>query len=181
MGGGSKLTESLTELFPTMDLENLPAELLLLAGWRTAFTTKTMTALAGQTSRAALFNPAGSGLIVVVSDVYLDGSAQLPVAYTTTLTALTDDSFSGAPRDARDGVVVNTGAKVSQQQSGNTVQRGRIFLVPFTGFHHTSKNGIAVLGPGTGLEYGTVDDNRDLNITFHWRERAALSSELNFP
>jgi len=181
LGGGSKVTESLSELFPMVDVENLPAELLLLAGWRTAFTTKTVPATAGQTSRIGIFNPAGSGLIVVVSDVYLDADQATVVAYTLATTALTVDSFSGAPRDGRDGVVVNTGAKVSQQSTGNTVQRGRIILTQQETTHHTAKNGLAVLGPGTGFEYGTDIDNVNLNATIFWRERAALSSELNFP
>lgn len=181
LGGGSKVTESLSELFPMMDVENLPPELLLLAGWRTAFTTKTVPATVGETSRLGIFNPAGSGLIVVVTDVFLDASVALSIGYTTTTTALTDDSFSGVPRDTRDGVVVNTGAKVAQQVTGNTVIRGRIILRALIQYHHHAKNGLAVLGPGTGWEYGTDADNRALNGTIFWRERPALSSELNFP
>ena len=182
LGGGSKVTETLSELFPMMDMENLPAELLLLAGWRTKFTTKTVGATVGQTSRAGIFNPIGSGLIVVLTDVLLD--VTLPdqiIVYSTTITELTDDSLSGVPRDTRDGVVVNSGAKVAQQQTGNTVQRGRLLIADFGSFHHFAKNGLAVLAPGTGFEYGTLIDNLPLNATFFWRERAALSSELNFP
>ncbi len=181
LGGGSKITESLSELFPMIDMENLPAELLLLAGWRTKFTTKTVGATVGETSRMGIFNPIDSGLIVVLTDVFLDPSTALLVAYNTTTTALADDNFSGAPRDARDGVLVNSGAKVGQQQTGNTVQRGRLVLAASPTFRHTAENGLAVLGPGTGFEYGTVSDNQGLNGTFFWRERAALSSELNFP
>ena len=181
LGGGSKVTESLSELFPMMDVENLPAELLLLAGWRTAFTTKTLAATVGETSRFGIFNPAGSGLIVVVTDVFLDTAVEAAIAFTTSTTPLTDDSFSGIPRDARDGVAQNTGAKVSQQQTGNTSMNGRLVTQVNDTLHHTAKNGIAVLGPGTGLEYGTVIDNVLLNGTIFWRERAALSSELNFP
>ncbi|MEE8609041.1 MAG: hypothetical protein V3S55_15665 [Nitrospiraceae bacterium] len=164
-----------------LDVENLPAELLLLAGWRTKFTTKTVAATVGETSRIGIFNPAQSGLIVVVTDVWLSANAAIAVAYSTSLTALTDDSFSGAPRDSRDGVAVNSGAKVAQQQTGNTVQRGRLIVQIAETYHHTAKNGLAVLGPGTGFEYGTVVDNEVLNATIFWRERAALSSEVNFP
>ena len=181
LGGGSKVTESLSELFPMVDVENLPAELLFLAGWRTAFTTKTMNAVGGETSRAQLFNPLGSGLIVVCTDVYIISGTNTIINYTTTGTELTDDSFSGVPRDTRDGLLVTTGAKVAQQQTGNTVRRGTFIVPTQTPFHHFAKNGLAVLGPGTGWEYGTNADAQALDITFHWRERAALSSELNFP
>lgn len=181
LGGGSKVTESLSELFPVMDLENLQPELLLLAGWHTAFTTKTLPATVGETSRLGIFNPVGSGLIVVVTDVFLDTAVEAAIAFTLSTTPLTDDSFSGAPRDGRDGVVVNTGAKVAQQKTGNTIQRGRVVTAALESYHHTALNGLAVLGPGTGLEYGTVVDNVLLNGTIFWRERTALSSELNFP
>lgn len=181
LGGGSKVTESLSEMFPTFDLENLPAELLLLAGWRTAFTSQNVAATIGETSRIGLFNPAGSGLIVVLTDVFLDAAQVTNVAYDLTSVALTGGDNSGKPRDGRDGVIVNTGAKISNQSTGNTGQFGRIILAASSTTHHTAKNGLAVLGPGTGWEYGTTADNNNLNATFFWRERAALSSELNFP
>jgi len=181
LGGGSKVTESLSELFPMMDVENLPAELLWLAGWRTAFTTKVIAATVGETSRAALFNPEGSGLIVVLTDVWMSGNIGTGVAYSTSTVNLTDDSLSGAPRDTRAGVPGDTGAKVSQQQTGNTPQLGRIIIMDRPSTQHFSQNDIAVLAPGTGFEYGTISDNVPLNITFFWRERQALSSELNFP
>jgi len=181
LGGGSKVTESLSELFPMMDVENLTPELLLLAGWRTAFSTQIVLATVGETSRIGLFNPAGSGLIVVVTDVFLDADQSTVVAYDLTDVALTGGDNSGKPRDGRDGVIVNTGAKISNQQTGNTVAFGRIIIPVQQTIHHTSKNGLAVLGPGTGWEYGTFVDNVNMNATIHWRERAALSSELNFP
>ena len=180
LGGGSKVTETLSELFPMMDMENLPAELLLLAGWRTAFTTQTVPATIGQTSRAQILNPVGSGRIAVVTDCWLTGAAGI-VAYTTTDT-LFANQFSGVPRDTRDGLVVNSGCSVAELVSGNTVRRGEINLQGGITFHHFStENSLAVLAPGTAWEYGTVTDNLFLDVTFFWREREALSSELNFP
>ena len=181
LGGGSKVTETLSELFPMIDVENVPAELLILGGWRTAFTTKSLGPTAGQTSRAGIFNPAGSGLIVVLTDVFLDTDVAVVLAYSTSTTQLTVDQFSGVPRDGRNGVAVNTGAKVAQQLTGNTVQRGRLIIEANKTFHHHATNELAVLPPGTGFEYGTVLDNLRLGATFFWRERTALGSELNFP
>ena len=181
LGGGSKVTESLSELFPMIDVENLTPELLILGGWRTAFTTKNVTGVVAQSSRAGIFNPLGSGLIVVVTDVFLDTDSAQVIAYSTSEVALTDDSFSGVPRDTRNGVLVNTGAKVAEQNSGGTVQRGRIITSANATFQHTATNGLAILRPGSGFEYGTVSANIRLGATFFWRERPALSSELNFP
>ncbi len=180
LGGGSKVTESLSELFPMIDVENLPAELLFLAGWRPGFSTQTVGATVGETSRFGLFNRAGTGRIVVVTDAWLDGSAGT-IAYTTSATQLSGGAASGTLRDTRAGATQGTSAFVGSQQTGNTQQRGRLVLEAGVTFHHHAENGIAVLSPGTGFEYGTVADNVVLNGTIFWRERAALSSELNFP
>ena len=181
LGGGSKVTESLSELFPMMDVENLPAELLFLAGWRTALTTKVVAATVGETSRAGIFNPVGSGYIVVLTDVWLASSSVANIDYSPSIVELTDDSFSGEGRDGRGELGQGTAAKVAQQQTGNTAGRGRFVLEANVTFQHQAINEIAVLGPGTGWEYGTNADNILLNITFFWRERQALTSELNFP
>ncbi len=180
LGGGSKVTETLSELFPMMDVENLPAELLLLAGWHTHFTTQTVTQTVGQTSRAQLQNPANSGRIVVVTDCWIFAAPSI-IAYTTT-NVLFANTFSGVPRDTRDGVVVNSAARVALLQTGNTTRRGELNAESNVIAHHFAhENSLAVLGPGTAWEYGTVSDNIFMDVTFFWREREALTSELNFP
>ena len=179
LGGGSKVTESLSELFPMIDCENLPAELLFLAGWRTAFTTQTVNATVGETSRAQIQNPVGSGRIVVVTDAFVLSTNI--VAFTNTETLFTP-TFFGRLRDTRTGFDANSGATVANASTGNTIRRGFLFF-PAEGFihHFSNENSLAVLAPGTAFEYGTVLDNVAMDVTFFWRERAALSSELNFP
>ena len=103
------------------------------------------------------------------------------IDYSGSVVALTDDSLSGAGRDGRGNLLGDTAAKVAQQQTGNTAGRGKISLESIVSFHHHAENEIAVLSPGTGWEYGTNADNVLFGITFFWRERLALSSELNFP
>ena len=180
LGGGSKVTESLSELFPMIDVENVPAELLFLGGWRTGFSTQTVPNTAGQTSRAQIINPLGSGRLAVVTDVWIV-SAQVDIAYTLTDVLFTP-AFFGRLRDGRTGADANSGCQVALSSLGNTVRRGNIKTVLNVTFHHFARhNELAVLSPGTALEYGTVQDNVVMDITFFWRERAALSSELNFP
>ncbi len=180
LGGGSKVTESLSELFPMIDCENLPAELLFLAGWRTGFSTQTVAQTVGETSRAQIQNPVGSGRLVVVTDVWIFAAPSI-IAYTTA-DVLFPSSLPGNLRDTRTGAFASTSARVSSLQTGNTARRGELNATSNVVFHHFAHNNeLAVLGPGTAWEYGTVSDNIFMDITFFWRERAALSSELNFP
>jgi len=180
LGGGSKVTETLSELFPMIDVENVPSELLFLGGWRTGISTQTVAATVGETSRAQIQNPVGSGKLVVVTDVYLT-TQQTAVAYTTTET-LFAPAFAGFLRDSRTGADGRTSARVAEASTGNTGLRGTFTTVANRTFHHFAQgNDLFVLAPGTALEYGSVTDNVAVDITFFWRERAALSSELNFP
>ena len=181
LGGGSKVTETLSELFPMVDVENLPAELLFLAGWRTGYRAINISATPGQTSRGQLINPLGSGLIVSVTDVWLEMTSIQQVNYTTESVLFTP-IFPGRKRDTRTGAIEDTGAVVALASTGNTVRRGSLTLLGNVTFHHhASNNDLFVLAPGTAIEYGTELDNLNLALTFFWRERAALSSELNFP
>ena len=180
LGGGSKVTESLSELFPMIDVENVPAELMFLAGWRLGYRAINVGATVGETSRAQIINPVGSGKIVVVTDVWLTGATQ-QMAYTLTDVLFTP-IFPGRFRDTRSGAVQDSGAVVALLQTGNTVKRGDFTLIVNVTFHHHAhENSLCVLAPGTALEYGTENDNLSLAVTFMWREREALSSELNFP
>ncbi len=181
LGGGSKVTETLSELFPMIDVENLPAELLFLAGWRTGYRAINTSATVGETSRSQLINPAGSGLIVAVTDVWLTSGATEVIAYSL-VDVLFTPVFPGRKRDTRTGAIEDTGTVVALEQIGNTIQRGAFNVAATETFHHFAQsNDLFVLSPGTAIEYGTTTDNTNLAITYMWRERAALSSELNFP
>lgn len=181
LGGGSKVTETLSELFPMIDVENLPAELLLLSGWRTGYRAINVTATVGETSRAQLINPIGSGLLVTVTDVWINVPSFVQINYTLEDTLFTP-TFVGRLRDARTGALADSSAVVALQKTGNTVRRGTFTIGANETFHHRAQgNELFVLSPGTALEYGGDADNKAIEVTFYWRERAALSSELNFP
>ena len=65
-GGGSILSETLGDVFPVLDIENLPPELLFLAGKQLWGAHSFATGGAGQTGAVQVENPAGSGLLVVI-------------------------------------------------------------------------------------------------------------------
>lgn len=180
LGPGSKVTETLSELFPVIETENLPAELLFLGGWLTGMNTATQAATVGESSRLQVFNPLGSGKIAVLTDVYFDGDGGI-VNWQINETPFVPAPVTGITRDTHAGFDVGTALATGALATGNTLQAGRFVLSANVFLHFHSENGIAVLAPGSGVEFGTDVDNRNLNATFFWRERVALPSELNFP
>jgi len=182
LGPGSKVTESLSELFPVVETENLPAELLFLGGWVIGMNTAIQAATVGQTSRLQVFNPAGSGKIGVITDVYLsssDGVGQVIdfQVNSTPFAAI----FTGTSRDSHVTVPFGTALATGVLATGNTPSAGVLIVPALTTFHHHSENGVCVLLPGSGIEYGTRADNQQFQGTFFWRERVVLPSETNFP
>ena len=182
LGPGSKVTETLSELFPVIEMENLPAELLFLGGWLTGMNTAIQGATVGQSSRVQVFNPVGTGKIAVITQIHVTTSGGVSVfidweinatPFPVIVTGTTRDTHAGFPQ----GTALSTGVLAT----GNTPRAGTFILPPEDTFTFTAENGIAVLTPGSGLELGTNLDNIALSVTFFWRERVALPSELNFP
>lgn len=180
IGPGSKVTEALSELFPILDMENMPHELLVLAKTQTVFSTLIRLGVAAEFSKAQLFNPADSGNIVIPTSVYLSGSST-GVAWTIDETQISAPGFSGKFRDSRSGLALESAGKVSSETNAALIpQFGRIDTPVTDTFHLFDSDGIAVLAPGTGIVFSAVTANTALIATFFWRERTALSSELNF-
>jgi len=183
LGPGSKVTETLSELFPVFETENLPAELLFLGGWVTGMNTQVLAATVGETSRLQVFNPLGSGKIAVLTDVFLTnpaGTNATVIDWQINETALAALN-TGITRDTHAGFDVGTALGTTELSTGNTPAAGRFHIFGLQTFHFKMKNGIAVLRPGSGVEFGTNADNLPLTGTFIWRERIALPSELSFP
>jgi len=181
LGPGSKVTETLSELFPVFETENLPAELLFLGGWIAGMGTSIQSATAGQSSRAQVFNPTGSGKIAVLTDIYISGAGAGFFVDWQINETIFPTVFTGITRDTHAGFAVGTALVTGTLATGNTPAAGRLLVPDTDTFHFHVDNGVAVLAPGSGLELGTQADNLLLNVTFFWRERVALDSELNFP
>lgn len=183
LGPGSKVTETLSELFPVIETENLPAELLFLGGWITGMNTAIVAATVGETSRVQVFNPAGSGKIAVVTNVHINSSngGQPGINWQINETIFSPAPVTGITRDTHAGFSVGTALATGGLSTGNTPAAGQFRLPDLRTFNFHVENGIAVLAPGSGLEFGTSADNVQLTATFFWRERVALPSELNFP
>ncbi len=179
-GGGSKVVEVLPELFPVIEVENTTPELIALSGWRTAWQSTTRPRDVGAVSTSQLSNPAGSGVIVSVTQVMiqvdLDTAVQSEIG-----NVIIGTPVSGLWRDGRFGVPRNSTAQASSAD-GVAVGGGlRLQMATGEEFSLRDDNGIVVLSPGTTLDVATTSFNIVMTVNYWWRERLAQTSELLFP
>lgn len=182
IGPGSKVSEALTELFPVIDVEQLPGELLLLGGTQLCMGAIERTGAVAEAARLQLFNPLGSGKLVTLSTCIMSTALAQILRWTTNKTALTTGVGTERFRDER---LATTARPAGQIRTDSTVAltdaTGQGRIAANTMFPLEDENGVAVLPPGSGFEIGTGTDNTSILVTFFWRERVALDSELNLP
>lgn len=178
VGGGSQVNDTLNELFPTIDVENVPGELLALANMRLGWVSGSLAALAANRNHHQIFNPAGSGTLVVITQVVMFSGAVTAFRFSNFIGALATLAGNERPRDTRRGVLAEMTGQHRTDQS--TVSGGLDFQVVALG--NTSRflkddNAISILFPGTGLTVTNQTLNLDSTVSFMWRERAFEPSE----
>jgi len=182
VGPGSKVNNTIGDLFPMLDVENMPGELLRLANTRLGMGTATLAAVAAEIPKIQLFNPADSRLLVTLTTVVITQSVNgEPVRFFFSTAGLADNIGNTPFRDTRDGVAISTVAQVRSDSSASGIAAHFSFVSSAnnpTQFHDS--NGVCVLAPGTGISIATASVNRTLTVGFMWRERVAEESELNF-
>ncbi len=181
VGGGSQVGDTLNELFPMLDVETLVSELAILSGTRLALGSTSQGASALDLSHSQLFNPADSNMILTVERVELNMPVGTLVEYAFAVLPLAGSSFSSVFRDTRLGFTdVPVGQIHDVQQPAGLPTIGMIFVTTDTQASLFDKQGLFVLGPGTGITFATTLINRTFRVTYHWRERVAEPAELNF-
>ena len=180
VGAGAIVTETLQEVFPVLDLENVPAELLVLGGWRVAHRGTNVAGVAAQNQASQLFNPVDSGQIMVLTQVIVgtDNGQIIPLRLDTT--PLTSSNGFGQFRDARAGDPITDAAVGNTRIQPNLAitALSAINVLANISFVLRDDNGIAVLMPGNGFTLGTTVVNTRLNIGYWWRERVLEASEF---
>lgn len=179
-GPGSKVNDALTELFPMIDVENVPPELALLSGNRLAMGTRVEAAGgAGFFSTIILRNPGGTGAIIRVTLV----SIHVSTGGGNAVLGPTLNSFTaGGQRAFSDGRVFGEGTVGVIQRANNLLTTGSSFFRvrdDGTGKILAPPDGIAVLSPGTALQVSAESANTAITVSFMWMERTAQPSELN--
>lgn len=162
-----------------IDVENVPAELLLLSGSRLCMGTVLQGAGgAGFFSTAILRNNANSGVIARLIEI----NVRIVVASVALGPTVNTDSASGS-RAFTDGRVFGEGTSLVTMGNNNLLAVGSTFWVAGVdaadNYVFRPPPAIAVISPGTGFQVGPVTDNLASRVNFLWIERVAEPSELN--
>ena len=177
-GPGSVLSETLGDVFPILDLENLTPENQLVAGWSLVSGFATTIGVAAQTAAVQIANIAGSGLIAVVDKVIVNTQSASNVTWGLDARLL--------------GAVINTQNRDGRQQqfsgglrvrgSANISARTAGLIATVAGVDRELEvpNGVVVLSPGTQLTFVNSVVNDDIRVVFFGRVRIAEPSELSF-
>ena len=181
IGPGSKVSEVISELFPMIDVENVPGELLALMGTRLCFGGTDVAASAGNISRGQLFNAAGSGVIATITRVDFSTNTASTFHFGINETELVTDPNDAQFRDTRFDLSSRPVGRIQNQNNNATLApiNGRIRAAANTNITLQDPNGIAVLLPGDGWNVSPNVVNAPLFFNIFWRERAAEQSELN--
>ncbi len=181
IGVGSKVSEVIGELFPMIDVENLPGELFLLAETRLGMGATNNAAFAGLNNQSQIFNPVDSGSLITVSRVDIASASNQQIVFGLVTALLSGTNMTRNFRDGRLPIGPDTVAEIrSDQLAGANPNICRVRLQVNDNLTITDRNDIAVLAPGTGLQFSTTTVNTTLSVNYFWRERAAESSELQF-
>lgn len=180
VGPGSKVGNALEDLFPVIEVENTPSELLRATGWKLGAGQSARVPAAGLVAAIQLFNPAGSRHLITLTSVFVSVSAATNIASGPSFDALTRSSIPGQQRDTREGELRETVGLIQDEDSGAVANILQIFglaniLIPLT-----DPNDIAVLAPGTGWRLAAQTIDIALRVSFLWRERVAEPEELDF-
>lgn len=178
-GPGSKVSEVLTELFPTFDVENMPPELIRLSGARLGHGGGTITAIAAQSPTGILVNPAGSGKIITITRVYASSNAISVVRWGTTVTVRGTAVNTQQFRDTRDRAPSLPSGSIRQISAvAAAVGTNQTRVLASTNLTLDDPAGIAVLAPDTAFEIGLGALVSTLQFAFSWKERTAEPSEV---
>ena len=180
IGPGSRVSETISELFPVMDVERVPGELLFLGGTKLGLGGTQIVGIAK--AGIQLFNPVNSGNLVTVEEVHISvgwGETQ-QIFLGITPTAFPIDTGLAFVRDTREGISIETVAQLRTDTSAVATLNMSIRVLANTDAIINPRNGVAVLAPGTGVSIVNTINVNVLNVTFFWRERPAEQSELQF-
>ena len=180
IGPGSKVSEALSELFPVLDVENLPPELFILNDNRLAVGAEDRPgAGAGNFNQIQLWNSLGSGVIITVTHFVVSSNGNQEARYGAEISRRTNSITNKQFRDSRLRVTEQPLGEIRHEiNAAITPNVGIVRVVAGVETRVEDINGVYVLAPGSGLTVVNGAANTSLTVSFFWRERAAESSEL---
>jgi len=179
-GEGSVLSETLGDVFPMLDLENLTPENLLPAGWSIVSKFGAVVGVTAQLSGLSILNPAGSGSIGVIDKIIILSEKDSTISFGTDIDLFTP-FLNTINRDTRHSNNFNGNLRLGAEGDVQTAPGGGILTV-LAGISRELEvpHGLAVLSPGGQFACTGSAQNNDLNVSFFGHERLAEPSELSF-
>lgn len=174
------VNDALTELFPVINVENLPGELYFLSGTKLAHGGAVQTGAGGQFAQINLVNPVGSGHLITITSVAFSNAVASNMLFAAGPEVVNTDAGTATFRDTRTGVL---GAVGRVDQASAVAAVPAILPLRILGnntYRLDDRNGLAVLSPGNMYQVGTEVAAQTIRVAFWWRERPAEQSELNF-
>jgi len=181
IGPGSRVSETLSELFPVFDVEQAPAELLVLGGTRMAIGSTNTGAVAAVFQLSQLHNPVDSGTIITLQSLHLFSVAATGVV----MGILEGPGFTNdnPEKGFADGRLQGANTPVGQVRDETAAAPAPLFYrlnrEQFLANIFQPPNAIAVLTPGTGWAISPNTVNQSLTVSYQWIERPAQESELS--
>jgi len=179
VGGGSQVNDTLNELFPVIDVERVPGELLLLMGTDICVGATSRTGDAGEVPNIQLFNPVDSGKLITITQAIFSVDVETRVRLATTNIPLPTAVTTQVYRDRRHDITTRpTGSMRHESQVALVDAHFLILVLANTSFVMSDENGIVVLNPGSAFEASPTSAATTMRMTYFWRERVAQASEL---
>ena len=162
-----------------LDVENVPAELLLLMGSRLCLGGADLST-GGPTffNQAMLRNPGGSAAIITLLDIHCSSASDNRFVWGPTLNTLSNVQLS-AFTDTRVFGEGTVGQVLSEALLVPGPSFGHARFRSNTDFLLKVPRGLAVIAPGTAFSISCADADTNFSFAFTWLERVAQPSELN--
>jgi len=181
VGGASQVNDTLNELFPVIDVERVPGELLALSGMRLCWAGTQLVASPAEFNHHQIFNPVDSGALIVITQVDMFALTTTSFRFTNGIAVLATLAGNERRRDTRQGIDADV---LGQNRTDQSAVSGgldfRIRAVASGSVNVKDDNGIAILFPGTGLTITADTTNIISAVHFMWRERTFEPAEVNF-
>lgn len=180
IGPGSRVSETISELMPVLDVERVPPELLLLGGTILGYGGASVGGVALEIPKIQLFNPAGSGNLVTITSCLVRASLGTLVRFTNESSARPTATTTERFRDSRGGVLAQPVAEVRTESVAGQIPAIGIFrMVANEPYVLKDVDSISILAPGTGFVLAPDIVEISFAVTFFWRERPVEQSELS--
>lgn len=180
IGPGSKVAEVITELFPMIDVERVPGELLILGGYDICFGAASLAGGVGNQAKILVLNPIDSGKLLTVSGILISSDTTQIIRVSRSFGVTGNRTNTELFRDLRRGAANRpVGQLRSSVNPVPTAAEMQFRLLANQTFTLENDNSVAVLPPDARLVVGTDTADTLLNVTFFWRERQVEQSELS--